>query len=742
MQTVVIRITEAGAGGGFDVELLTSKTGDPSKLASVPGAVAKIPATLEPETPVADYNGVPLTVAAVLQQYETEGDRSPAYAQIGEFLYRLLARGKVESEWRKLREENDARTLIDIESKPSLQDLHRLPWELVFDPVAATHLFLDKTNPVMRGEAKRIDDANAALTPQAKKLAFADDDWPLRVLVVYGAGPEYAGEGTGIGAKEELEALENLFADSRFDVEYEILEHPSRPYIIEKCASIEPHILHFIGHAQAGAAPLDHRLMIWGPGGDADTAGKGYEYWTLFDIRNDLQTIPLRLAVLNGCRTAGVAPGAAPAPATKVAPFDNITESMLQRGTLGVVGMQGDIPGDVAAAFSRALYEGLVKGKPVDVAVQMARVVVSQLAAKFNYVERKDWSFPMLRTRVMPDLVLPRRQQQVLVRKFDKDRDRFVGHLASRRLVRQTIRPKLAAKPAKSPTPAKAKKPKPDANGAEMKASPHLVAIVGDEAVGKSHLVQWCAELFSERDMHVAKVQFDGADSIDLLDTLRWIRDGRRPKKGEAIPEQKDAPLPAASFRRFTQKLNARLHGTMSVESLPEPAGEVVDDGTPFPASKSSDLAFVEDTCHDFRLALEESAKTKPIVLILDQLEKIEMTTRTDPLVKYLLAPIARGSVVGVCAIVVARTSDFSAIQIALGNAGVQASVVDVSYFKLGEYHRVTRHLCQQWSPGVYALVRTTVENLLAVHQLPNGWKGGEVLKSVDIFCQQFKKKK
>src|SRR5262245_37292321 len=107
MQTVVIRITEAGAGGGFNVELFTSKTNDPSKLASVSGAVAKIPATLEPETPVAGSNGAPLTVAEVLKLFESEGDRSDAYKLIGEFLYRLLARGKVESEWRRLREADD-----------------------------------------------------------------------------------------------------------------------------------------------------------------------------------------------------------------------------------------------------------------------------------------------------------------------------------------------------------------------------------------------------------------------------------------------------------------------------------------------------------------------------------------------------------------------------------------------------------------------------------------------------------
>jgi hypothetical protein len=504
MQTVVIRITEASKGGGFDVKLLASKTNDPSKLASVAGAVATIPATLEPETPVNDYNGAPLTVANVLKQYELEGDRSLAYAPIGEFLYRLLARGPVDSAWRKLRGAGDTRTLIDIESKPSLQDLHRLPWELMYDPTSATHLFLDKTSPLLRGDAKKLGDVNAALTPQAKKLTFADDDWPLRVLVVFGAGPEYVGEGTGIGAKEELEALENLFADARFDIEYEVLEHPSRSYIREKCETIEPHILHFIGHAEAGATPNDHRLLIWGPGGDADTAGKGYDPWTLYDIRNDLQTIPLRLAVLNGCRTAGATPGATPAPAA-IAPFENIAESMLQRGTLGVVGMQGDIPGDVAAAFSRALYEALVNGKPVDVAVQMARVVASQLPKKPNYVERKDWSFPMLRTRVMPELVLPRRQGVVVGPKFAKRPERFVGHLASRRLVRQTVQPKLVAKQAAAPkspkTPKSPKAAKAGAaqNGAEMKPSPHLVAIVGDEGVGKTHFVRWCAELCAER---------------------------------------------------------------------------------------------------------------------------------------------------------------------------------------------------------------------------------------------------
>jgi hypothetical protein len=727
MQTVVIQITEAAKGGrGFTVKLRASESGDPAALSPVRGGVATIPATLAPESPVLAPNGNPLTVADVMTLYETSGDKSAAYGAIGEFLYRLLARGKLAKAWSDLRDAAPTRTLVDIATTPAMRDLHRLPWELMHDPDAGLHFFVDQRSSILRGEPRLLTDNNPAVQAAARKFVFPTDDWPLRVLVIYSAGPEYAlgaGTASGIGASVELDALETLFAASRFDIEYEVLEHPSRAAIVAKCASIDPHIFHFIGHAEAGAQPAQHRLMIYGPGGDPDIAGgpvPGYEPWTLYDIRNDLQTLPLRLAVLNACRTAAAA--GAVAPVVTVAPFDNIAESMLQRGTLGVIGMQGDIPGDVAAVFSKALYEALVKGVPVDLAVGQARWIASRDPNRTNYIDRRDWSFPMLRTRVMPDLVLPTRPPALGAPKFSGRPERFVGHLAPRRLVRQTVKPSLGT----------ARK-----NGGRVDASPHLVAIVGDQGVGKSHLAKWCAELCAERGLQIAYVQFGGV-TIDLLGALRWIRDGQRPPSpGSRIKPIKTAPLPQGAFRRFTQKLNARMHGVISAEGLPDPAEDVTDDNTAFTDGKSSDLSFVEDTFHDFRIALGESAKARPLVLVLDQVEVVESTAREQLIPTNLLAPIARGQVTGVCSIVVARTADYKAIQATLSDASVQASQVDVSHFKRGEYDRIARHLCQQWKPDMYENVRESLPRILKQYGEPRGWKGA-LLERVDRLCSGF----
>jgi hypothetical protein len=275
----------------------------------------------------------------------------------------------------------------------------------MFDPDEVVHLFVDQAHCMLRGEPRTIAEINPAVIGPARKFAFP----PMIgrcVLVVYGADPTYAsgmGTAVGIGASAELEALETLFAASRFEIEYEVLGAPSRSAIVEMCRNVQPHILHFIGHAEAGAQPRDHRLKIYGPGGDPD--GAGGPGTTCGRCLTFATTADAAASVGRAQRVPHGLPGGG-ARAT-VALFENIAESMLQRGTLGVIGMQGDIPGDVAAWFSKALYEALVKGEPVDLAVRQARWVASRIANRTNYVERRDWSFPMLRTRVMPELVLP-----------------------------------------------------------------------------------------------------------------------------------------------------------------------------------------------------------------------------------------------------------------------------------------------------------------------------------------------
>jgi hypothetical protein len=204
------------------------------------------------------------------------------------------------------------------------------------------------------------------------------------------------------------------------------------------------------------------------------------------------------------------------------------------------------------------------------------------------------------------------------------------------------------------------------------------VSIVGEPGVGKSHLAKWCAELCAARGMQIVYVQFGGV-TVDVLGALRWIRDGQRPPppRTQILPNP-NAPLPPAAFRRFTQKLNGRMRGVISAEGLPEPTADVADENIPDAAGTSSDLAFIEDTFHDFRLALEAAAKVRPLLLVLDQLEALESVAR-EQLIRGISSHCSRQARQG------SRSSKRGTEQGCAGDAHrqrVQTTPVDVSYFK------------------------------------------------------------
>jgi hypothetical protein len=712
MLTVVVRITEpAKKGGAFPVELLASDA--EGTLKAVPGGRASIPSNLTPDAEVKGPNGLALSVDTVRELYDEPQDVSDAFAAIGEFLFRLVARGKLAEAWAKLRDDHGGgtRTILDIAPAPALRALHELPWELMYDPLAESHVFLDVDHPCVRGEPRALEEANPIVRAGARKYPFASDEWPLRVLVIFGADSDMAeGKHTqGIGASSELRHLETLFAASRFDVDFEVLEQPTRDEIVHACRTIQPHVFHFIGHGEGDADPKKHSLLIYRGGAPQPT----YEQWPLFDIRNDLQGIPLRFVFLNACRTSngggGVRP---PGPG---APFASIADAFFNLGALGVIGMQGDVPGDVAGDYSRAFYEAVIAGNEIDVAATKARRVVSQAPGRANYIMRREWSFPVLRTRVMPSLVLPRRPTiagaGTLV-------ERFVSLVAQRRIVCDTVRTRLVSK--SGPPPA-------------ASPSSHLVAIVGDRDVGKSYLARWCAQAYARGGPRAVYVAFGENESVDVVDALRWIRDGQRPIRGLEPARRADWPLPAEPFRRFNWELNHRLKGLTIVPPLPDDMRAVQDKGDGLPAERPAE-GFFQSVFSQFRAALEAAAKPNGLLLVLDQVEQIQSASLAW-VTEHLLQDIAGGGVKDVRAIVVARTDDFRDRLKVLQSSPVAPTVVEVGYYKVPEFDRVARQLCFQWSPDRYEEVKDALPKILAKNAEDKRWRGG-VLKKVNMICE------
>lgn len=708
MRSLVLRI--ADQRNSYSIDLLEGTLAEDGALTTSRVTSAKLPHSLVPERKVLRPDRSALAVPLVRKLYDATAGHSEEFEALGVFVFRLLARGDVAAEWQRLRGQV-TRTILDI--APSLRDLHALPWELMYDPESGTHLFLDAV-PMLRGEPRSLSERNPEVSPGVTQLAFAADDWPLRVLIIFGAGPEYAG-GRGlegdIGAKAELEALETLFAAHRFDVEFEVVENPTRPKIADACGRVMPHVLHFIGHGDARGEPKDHRLLMYRKTGGA--MGE-YATWAPGDIRSDLNGIPLRFAFLNACRTSEGA--AAAEQETLRSAFNNLSDAFVRNGALGAVAMQGDIPGDLAAEFSRVFYEQILAGHAVDEAVLRARLRVAQ--SREDVLRRGEWSYPVLRTRVHPELVLPRRPAGPVDDALVK---RFVPRLPERRLVCDAVQRRQSV-----------------AGAATNGESPHFVALIGHEEAGKSHLAKWCKQVCVRNNLRATYVEFARNDSVDVIAALRWIRDGHRPPTAAGvIKSSPSADLPARAFRRFNWHLNYHLRGVSDVPPLPPEGVEIDDEGIPLAQSQAPVETIIDDTMRQFCLALEEAARPNGLVLVLDQIEGLEATTLSQWLPRGLFQPVASGLVKGVRIVVGTRQTpgDQSLSAFSLGR--VVPTKVSIEYFKPDDFERLARSLCLQWSPEAYKAFQKVQHQLVEKYVHGGPWRAG-LLKMVDEFGRMF----
>jgi hypothetical protein len=498
-------------------------------------------------------------------------------------------------------------------------------------------------------------------------------DWPVRILIACCAEPEVGGA-EQIGAEAERMALERLFASPqmRFDVEYDVLEHPSVDKIIEECDRVQPHVLHFIGHGRGDGPPAQHALSLWRP------EQNGYEDWPLVNIALQLRDRPAtkdkpgkrrapRLALLNACRT-GLG-------WTAPAPVASLDQAFLRAGSLAALGMQGDIAGDMALVFSTHFYRELIGGADVDEAVQTARLKMT-LSRPGAIDQEANWSLPRLTLRVLPSQVLPRPP----ARPVKALADRFVARLPERREAHEAIR--CCASAADT-------------------LSQHLLFIVGSERSGKSHLARWTAQACKRTGNLVAEVPFNPQDKVDWLDALRWIRDGQRRQAGVPPVAAPHAPLPAKFFRHFNWALNHRQQGIANFKPTPE-VGDIADDGLALTERDGQTEDFSRDTVASFRDALEACAEPDGLVLLLDQLKGLESAALTKTLAENLLKPVAAGSSPKVRMILVLEQPLYEELRGAFVGVSRPPHAVNVPLFNSGDFQRLSRQLCHLWSLKLY----------------------------------------
>ncbi|MGM9488115.1 CHAT domain-containing protein [Ideonella sp. YS5] len=684
MQAARIAITAArGAAKGFSAALsIAPDIGGP--FAVVKGATSGIAAGPLPHRPIDDPQqpGLALTALRVL---ELQAQRRHLDA-VGRFMRGLLGQGKLLAEWDKLRQAGPLRTWFAID--PRLPELQALPWERLADD---------------GGGFPALDPGSSVFRAQALPSAATPMDWPIRVLVASCAEPDVLAA-QQIGADAERLEIERLFASAalRYDVEYDVLEHPSVAQIIEWCRKVRPHVLHFIGHGRGDGPPGQHALSLWRPG----TAGQpgAYEDWPLVNIAVQLKGIAPRVAFLNACRTG--------AGWSEPAPVASLDEAFLRAGSAATVAMQGDIAGDIALEFSKACYRGLLSGGglALDLAVQQARWQMT-VARPGAIDQEPDWSLPRLTLAAAPAEVLPRPPRQPLTTLAQ----RFVARLPERREAHEAVR---CCPPASD------------------KLSRHLLLIVGAKLSGKSHLARWTAQASERAGSRVARIEFNPEDKVDWLEALRWIRDDRRRPVGAPPSTAPGAPLPSEHFRDFNWGLNRRQRGITAFE--PTPAhGPVPDDGLALTEQSGQTEDLTRDTLASFRDALGLCAEPDGLLLVLDQLQGLDTRAMGEVLMEHLFKPVAGGAVDKLRLILVLDEKLYKDLRVPFTLMERPPRLVEVPLFSPGDFRRLARQLCHQWSPLLY-----TEENVVsAIDKAAFGkptsppWDV-QAFKTVDKLCE------
>ncbi len=239
--------------------------------------------------------------------------------------------------------------------------LVNIPWELMYDKEA--HRF-----PCQLGKYPVIRFVEIAepITP----LAVTG---PVRMIVVISSPSDHP----QLNVEAEWDKLQGILAplveSGRLQVDR--LSTASLD-LLRQTVLNDYHVFHFIGHGGVDKTTGDGILIFTEPNGQGRRV-------TGHDLGVMLSNSPIRLAVLNSCEGARI---------SEVDPYAGTAVSLVQQGIPAVVAMQFEITDEAAIAFSSTLYEGITVGRPVDLAVTLARQAI--LA-----VRPSEWATPVLYLR-------------------------------------------------------------------------------------------------------------------------------------------------------------------------------------------------------------------------------------------------------------------------------------------------------------------------------------------------------
>jgi hypothetical protein len=246
-------------------------------------------------------------------------------------------------------------------------ELIALPWELLYDPERREFLSLTRRALIVRHLTVPQPAAAHRVPP------------PLQMLVV----PACPRDLVPLDVKGEVGALQAavrpLVEEGWLAVD--VLRPPTSQALWQRLNNRPPHILHFIGHG--GFDGAEGYLALEDPDGRTKRLGAR-------ELKVVLSQAPVRLAVLNACLTARDAARHDLNVAEQA--YVGLAPALVDAGLLAVVAMQFSLADEGAHVFAQDFYRALAGHRPVDEAVDQARVAVMLELG----LERRDWAAPVL----------------------------------------------------------------------------------------------------------------------------------------------------------------------------------------------------------------------------------------------------------------------------------------------------------------------------------------------------------
>jgi len=296
----------------------------------------------------------------------------------GRALFEALFTGEVRSHYAVCRREAAQQGKgLRLKLRILSPELAALPWEFLYDPGQAEYVCLSSNTPIIR---------YLELSQPPQPLVVTT---PLRILGMI-TSPSNLAELDIEHEKQRVEvAIKDLQANGLVQLTW--LEGKTWQDLQRALRRGTWHIFHFIGHG--GFDPnTDEGLIAF-----EDNEGQAHLLSATHLGRLLSDHYPLRLVVLNACEGAR---------GSKRDVFSSTAAILVRRGIPAVLAMQYEITDRAAIELSRAFYEALADGMPVDAAVGEARKAISLDIA--NTVE---WGTPVLHMR-SPDGVLFRTVQK------------------------------------------------------------------------------------------------------------------------------------------------------------------------------------------------------------------------------------------------------------------------------------------------------------------------------------------